>query len=112
MVRTSKAFALTWYRGLTWCFLRLGSPRTHRALESCRHAGEGLPCSSVTSSGTSGAANGRAGEQYQVKARYQLRANALLTAASRSMSRPYMLNTQSEDKNTVFYVIFSLLCEY
>ena len=49
-----------------------------RALKSCRHAGEGLPCCPVTSSGTSGAANGRAGEQYQVKARYQVRANALL----------------------------------
>jgi len=30
------------------------------------------------SSGTSGAANGRAGEEYQVKARYQVRANPLL----------------------------------
>jgi len=35
------------------------------ALESCPHAGEGLPCCPITSSGTSGAANGRAGEQYQ-----------------------------------------------
>jgi len=50
-----------------------------RALESCRHAGEGFPCCSVTSSGTSGAANN---EQYQVKARYQLRANALLDSDS------------------------------
>ena len=49
-----------------------------RALVSCRHAGEGLPCCLVTSNGTSSAANGRAGEQYQVKARYQVRANALL----------------------------------
>ena len=35
-------------------------------------------CCPVTSSGTSSAANGRAGEQYQVKARYQVRANDLL----------------------------------
>jgi len=49
-----------------------------RALESCRHAGEGLPCCLSTSSGTSSAANGRADEEYQVRARYQIRANALL----------------------------------
>ena len=61
-----------------------------RALENCRHAGEGLPCCPVTSSGTSGAANGRAGEQYQVKARYQVRANALLTLKKGTVSRsPY-----------------------
>jgi len=48
------------------------------ALDSCRHAGEGLPCCPVTSSRASGAANGRAGEEYQVKARYQVRANPLL----------------------------------
>jgi len=77
----SKAFALIWYRSLTWCFLCLSSPRpAHacRALESCRHAGKGLPCCPVTSSGSSGAANGRAGEEYQVKARYQVRANPLI----------------------------------
>jgi len=50
-----------------------------RALESCRHAGEGLPCCLVTSSGTSSAANGLTGEEYQVKAQYQVRANALLS---------------------------------
>jgi len=27
--RVSKGFALTWYRALTWYFLRLSSPRTH-----------------------------------------------------------------------------------
>ena len=32
----------------------------------------------MTSSGTSSAANGRAGEEYQVRARYQVRATALL----------------------------------
>ena len=48
------------------------------ALESCRHAGEELPCCPVTHSGTSGASNGRAGKEYQVKARYQVRANPLL----------------------------------
>ena len=26
---SSKAFALTWYRALTWYFLGLSSPRTH-----------------------------------------------------------------------------------
>jgi len=30
----------------------------------------------------SGAANGRAGEEYQVRARYQVRANALLAAVT------------------------------
>jgi len=49
-----------------------------RALQSCRHAGDGLLCCLVTSSGTSSAANGRTGKEYQVKARYQDRANALL----------------------------------
>jgi len=49
-----------------------------RALESCWHAGEGLPYRPVTSRGSSGAANDRAGEEYQVRARYQIRANALL----------------------------------
>jgi len=73
--------ALIWYRALTWYFLRLSSPaHAVRGLESCRHAGKGLPCCPVTSSGSSGAANGRAGEEYQVRARYQIRANALLTA--------------------------------
>jgi len=43
---------------------------TFQALESCWHAKEGLPCYLVTSCGSSGAANGRAGEEYQVKARY------------------------------------------
>jgi len=51
---------------------------TFRALESCWHAGKGLPCCPVTSSGTSGAASGRASEEYQVRARYQVRANPLL----------------------------------
>jgi len=36
----------------------------------------------VTSSGSSGAANGLAGEEYQVRARYQVRANALLQVDS------------------------------
>jgi len=40
--------------------------------------GGGLPCCPVTSSGSSGAVHGRAGEGYQVKARYQVRANPLL----------------------------------
>jgi len=57
---------------------------TFRALESCRHAGKGLPCCPVTSRESSGAANGRAGEEYQVRARYQIRANALLRAARTS----------------------------
>jgi len=52
---------------------------TFRAQETCWHAGEGLPCCPVTSSGTSSAANGRAGEEYQVRARYQVRANPLLS---------------------------------
>ena len=51
---------------------------TLRALESCWHAGEGLPCCPVTSSGSYSAANGRADEEYQVRARYQVRANPLL----------------------------------
>jgi len=51
---------------------------TFRALKSCWHAGEGLPYCPVTSRGSSGTANGRAGEKFQVRARYQVRANALL----------------------------------
>jgi len=51
---------------------------TFRALESCWHAGEGLPCCPVTSCGSSGAAKGRADEEYQVRAWYQVRANPLL----------------------------------
>ena len=39
------------------------SAHAFRALESCRHAGEGLPCCPVTSSGLFGAANGHAAEQ-------------------------------------------------
>ena len=66
-----------------------------RALEGCRHAGEGLPCCLVTSSGTSSAANGRAGEEYQVRARYQVRANALL--GSRSGHLSHRLDPQLSD---------------
>jgi len=55
---------------------------TFRALERCWHAGEGLPYCPVTSRGSSGAANDRAGEGYQVRARYQIRANALLPLSS------------------------------
>jgi len=51
---------------------------THSKGFALTHAGEGLPCCPVPSSATSGAANGRAGEEYQVKARYQVRANPLL----------------------------------
>jgi len=51
---------------------------TLRALEICWHAGEGLPHCPVTSRGSSGAANDRAGEEYQIRAPYQIRANALL----------------------------------
>jgi len=71
-----------------------------RALESCRHAGEGPPCCPVTSSGTSSAANGRAGEQYQVKARYQVRANALLPIETRLIDVyvTRFANSQSEHK--------------
>ena len=57
-------------------------PLTLRALESCRHAGEGLPCCPVTSSGSSSAANGRAGEEYQVRALYHVRADPLLLTFS------------------------------
>jgi len=54
-----------------------------RALESCRHSGGGrVPCCLVTSSRAPSAANARAGEQYQVKAQYQVRANALLARSS------------------------------
>jgi len=63
---------------------------TLRALESCWHAGEGLPCCPVTSSGTSGAANRRAGEEYQVKARYQVRANPLLKPNSECARSPFL----------------------
>ena len=56
---------------------------TCRALESCRHAGEGLPYSPVTSRGSSGAANDCSGEEYQVNARYQIRASALPHQATR-----------------------------
>jgi len=55
---------------------------TFRALESCWHAREGLPCCPGTSCGSSGAANGRADEEYQVRARYQVRTNTLLVADS------------------------------
>jgi len=57
-----------------------------RALESCWHAGEGLPCCPVTSCGSSGAANGRADEEYQVRARYQVRANPLLPVLARTLA--------------------------
>jgi len=40
--------------------------------------GEGLPWCPVTSCGSSGAANGRADEEYQVRPRDQVRANPLL----------------------------------
>jgi len=43
------------------------SAHAFQALESSRHAGEGLPCCPVTSSGSSGAVNGRAGETYKLK---------------------------------------------
>jgi len=64
---------------------------TFRALESCWHAGDGLPCCPVTSCGWSAAANGRADEEYQVRARYQVRANLLLhhRAGSFSPSREW-----------------------
>jgi len=52
---------------------------TFRALERCWYAGEGLPCCPVMSCGSSGAANGRADEEYQVRARYQVRASPLLS---------------------------------
>jgi len=58
---------------------------TLRALESCWHAREGLPCCPVTSRGSSGASNGRAGEEYQVRARYQVRANPLLPSLGSRM---------------------------
>jgi len=48
------------------------------ALKSCWHLGEGTPCCRIASSGPCGAANGRAGEEYQVRARYQVRANPLV----------------------------------
>jgi len=54
------------------------SAHSFQALEGSRHAEEGLPCCPVTSRGSSGAVNGPAGEEYQVKARYQVRANPLL----------------------------------
>jgi len=77
--RFSKAFALTWYRALTWHYRRLSSPRTHsEPWKAAGTRGGGLPCCPVTSSGTSGAANARAGEQYQVTAQHQVKANALL----------------------------------
>jgi len=60
---------------------------TARALESCWHAEEGLPCCPVTSRGSSGAANGRAGEEYQVRVRYQLRAKPLLQTHTHQDSR-------------------------
>jgi len=88
-LEASKGFALTWYRALTRYFLRVSSLRTpFRALESCRHAGAGLPCCPVTSSGTSGAANGRAGEEYQNKARYQVRANPMLVRSEYAACAP------------------------
>jgi len=77
--RASKAVALIWYRALTWYSLRLSPPRTH--FEPCKAVGTrggGLPYCPVTSRGSSGAPNDRAGEEYQVRARYQIRANALL----------------------------------
>ena len=50
----SKAFALTWYHAITWYPPPLEPPaHTVRALESCWHAEEGLPCCPVTSRGSS-----------------------------------------------------------
>jgi len=49
------------------------APAKH-LLRPCDLRGDsGQPESSVTSSGTSGAATARAGEEYQVKVRYQVR---------------------------------------
>ena len=78
---------------LVQCFnlvLPLLEPPAHtfRALESCWHAGEGLPCCPVTSCGSPGAANGRAGEEYQVRARYQVRANPLLLRVTGTSATP------------------------
>ena len=77
---------MTWVRvrvnPLTWYRLPLEPPaHTVRALESCWHAGEGLPCCPVTSRGSSVTA--RRSERscwrrVQIKARYQVRANPLL----------------------------------
>jgi len=58
-----------------------------QALDSSRHAVEGLPYYPVTNIGSSSAANGRAGEEYQVKARYQVRANPLLILCVLCFSR-------------------------
>jgi len=61
----SKGVALTRYRALTWYLLRVSSLRTHlEPWTAVDTRGGGLPCCPVTSSGTSGAANGRAGEEY------------------------------------------------
>ena len=94
----SKGFALTWYRALTWYFLRVSSLRTH--LEPWTASGTWewrLPCCPVTSSGASGAATGRAGEEYQVKARYQVRANPLL-CRGKELPPPHLLSaTQTRD---------------
>ena len=82
-IRRSKAFALTWYRSLTWYRVRWSPPRTHFEPWNAvgTHVG-GLPCCPVTSCGSSGAANGRADEKCQVRARYQVRANPLLCTVS------------------------------
>ena len=71
----SKALALIWYRALTWYSLRLRPLRTH--FEPWKAVGTRAYCP-VTSRGSSGVANDRAGDEYQVRARYQIRANALL----------------------------------
>jgi len=87
-----KRTSFIWYRALTRVNLVFPSlePSTHtfRVLESCWHAGEGLPYCPVTSRGSSGAANDRAGEEYQVKARNQIRANALLATNAHTCMLP------------------------
>ena len=69
---------------------------TFRALESCWHAGEKLPCCPVTSCGSSvaangraDAANGRADEEYQVGARHHVRENPLLCKVCTPLRPPH-----------------------
>jgi len=112
-VRLAQARAIASVRpNLVPCFnlvLPLLKPPAHtfRALESYWHAWEGLPCCPVTSRGSSGAAHGHAGEEYQVRGRYQVRANPLLRFVSHTMHSYYTFllskrnrsHTQTHDKN-------------
>jgi len=83
--KCGKRSPLTGFRVLIWVLPRR---RPRRPLSGPGKGGGGgggggLPSCPAPSRGTTGAANGRAGEQYQVKVQYEVRANTLLSVVLR-----------------------------